>query len=105
MSSAHSPSGHAAHLEPERLEMKAVVFHENGGPEVLRYESVERPRPAPGEVLIKVGAATINRGLDVMTREGGFGLPGFSLPHAGGSDAAGEVVELGDGVESCALGE
>lgn len=79
--------------------MKAIVFHEHGGPEVLRYEDIEQPRPGPGTVLVKVGATTLNRGLDVMTREGGFGLPGVSLPHVGGSDAAGEVVELGDGVD------
>ena len=105
MSSAHLPSGHTAPADRSQSDMKAIVFHESGGPEVLRYDTVERPRPARGEVLIKVGAATINRGLDVMTREGGFGLPGFSLPHVGGSDAAGEVVELGEGVETFGRGD
>jgi NADPH:quinone reductase-like Zn-dependent oxidoreductase len=84
--------------------MKAVMFEEHGGTEVLRYTDVEDPRPGPGEVVIRVEAVTVNPGPDVQTREGRFGVPGFSLPHVGGSDATGEVVELGEGVESVSVG-
>jgi acryloyl-coenzyme A reductase len=85
--------------------MKAVMFSEHGGVDVLRYTDVEDPRPAAGEVVIRVGAVTVNPGPDVQTREGRFGLPGFTLPHVGGSDAAGEVVELGAGVTSHSVGD
>ena len=84
--------------------MKAVVFHEYGGPEVLRYEDVAVPRPGPGEVLIRVGACSLNRGPDAMVRSGSFGLQGVSLPHVCGADPAGEVVELGAGVSEVAVG-
>ncbi len=85
--------------------MKAVVFHEHGGPEVLRYEDVDVPVVGPGEALVRVGAATVNRGPDQMVRAGGFGLPGFRLPHVSGADAAGVVAEVGEGVESVAVGD
>lgn len=84
--------------------MKAVVFHEHGGPEVLQYQDVETPTPGPGEVLIKVGACSLNRGPDAMVRSGVFGLPGFEFPHVSGADPAGEVVELGPGVDGVAVG-
>jgi NADPH:quinone reductase-like Zn-dependent oxidoreductase len=86
--------------------VKAVIFHEHGGPEVLRYEDVDDPRPGKGEVLVRVGAATVNRGPDQMVRGGGFGIPGFAgLPHVSGADAAGEVAELGEGVEALEVGD
>lgn len=85
--------------------MKAVVFDRHGGPEVLSYRCVADPEPGPGEVLIQVGASTVNPGPDVMTREGTFGLPGFALPHVGGSDAAGEVLAVGEGVTSHCVGD
>ena len=75
--------------------MKAVIFHEHGGLDVLGYEDVETPQPGAEEVLVRVHACTINRGLDTRVRESGFGFPGFSLPHVGGSDPAGEVVGVG----------
>ncbi|WCB91765.1 Crotonyl-CoA reductase [Baekduia alba] len=85
--------------------MKAVVVEEHGGPEVLRYKDVPDPQPGPGEVVIRVRALTANPGPDVLTREGRFGLPGFELPHVGGSDPAGEVVAVGEGVTSPAVGD
>ncbi|HEX6588088.1 MAG TPA: zinc-binding dehydrogenase [Longimicrobiales bacterium] len=76
--------------------MKAALFHEFGGPEVLRVEEVERPRPGPGEVLIEVRAAALNH-LDLWVRRG---LPiETTMPHIGGSDVAGVVTELGAGVD------
>jgi NADPH:quinone reductase-like Zn-dependent oxidoreductase len=85
--------------------VKAIVVEEHGGPEVLRYKDVPDSEPGPGEVVIRVRALTVNPGPDVLTREGRFGMPGFALPHVGGSDPAGEVVAVGDGVASPAVGD
>lgn len=73
--------------------MKAVRFHEHGGPEVLRYEEVPDPTIAPHEVLVRVKACALNH-LDVWCRKG---MPGLTipLPHICGSDIAGEVAEVG----------
>jgi NADPH:quinone reductase-like Zn-dependent oxidoreductase len=75
--------------------VKAAIFHEHGGPEVLRVEDVPKPRPGPGEVLIEVKAAALNH-LDLWVRRG---LPiETTMPHIGGSDVAGVVAELGSDV-------
>jgi NADPH:quinone reductase-like Zn-dependent oxidoreductase len=84
--------------------MLAAVFHEHGGPDVLRYEEVPDPEPRAGEVLLRVHAATVNFGPDTRVRENGFGLPGFRLPHVGGADAAGEIAALGEGVDDLEVG-
>jgi len=70
--------------------MKAVRFHQHGGPEVLRYEDTPDPTLNPGEVLVRVRACALNR-LDVWER---IGLPGVKIPmpHISGSDVAGEVA-------------
>ena len=70
--------------------MKAVRFHQHGGPEVLRYEDAPDPDLAPGEVLVRVRACALNH-LDLWGRRG---LPGITIPmpHIAGSDIAGEVV-------------
>jgi NADPH:quinone reductase-like Zn-dependent oxidoreductase len=70
--------------------MKAVRFHEHGGPEVLRLEEAPEPDLAPGEVLVRVRACALNR-LDIWER---VGLPNVQIPmpHISGSDVAGEVV-------------
>jgi NADPH:quinone reductase-like Zn-dependent oxidoreductase len=81
--------------------MKAVRFHEFGGPEVLRYEDVPTPRPGPGEVLIGLRAAALNH-LDLFVRNGG--VPRTPLPHIGGADGAGVVLENGPGARSFAAG-
>lgn len=85
--------------------MKAIVVEQHGGPEVLLYKDVPDPEPGPGEVVIRVRALTANPGPDVLTREGRFGMPGFKLPHVGGTDPAGEVVAVGDGVTAPAVGD
>ncbi len=85
--------------------MKAIIFREHGGPEVLRHEEIDEPRPGPGEVLVRVRTVTVNRGLDAMVRESGYGFAGFSLPHVGGSDPAGEVVAVGAGVTGFTPGD
>jgi NADPH:quinone reductase-like Zn-dependent oxidoreductase len=83
--------------------MKAVVIHQHGGPEVLRYEEVPDPIPAPGEALVRVRACALNR-LDLWTRMGQAGRP-ISLPHILGNDIAGEVLSLRAPVEGIAPGE
>ena len=73
--------------------MRAIRIDEHGGPEVVRCEQAPEPKPAPNEVLVRVKACALNH-LDLFIRGG---LPGLDLamPHTLGSDAAGEVVEVG----------
>ena len=72
--------------------MKAVLFRQHGGPEVLEYTDFDTPQPKPGEALIRLHAAALNR-MDVMVRNGWPGLK-LELPHINGADGAGEVVSL-----------
>lgn len=72
--------------------MKAVLFNEHGGPEVLQYTDFPDPEPGPGEALIRLHAAALNR-MDVMVRKGWAGLK-LELPHINGADGAGEIVAL-----------
>lgn len=83
--------------------MQAVVMHERGGPDVLRYETVALPQPAPGEVLVRVHAATVNH-TDLFHRSGQFSIQ-KPLPHVLGMDVAGEIVALGAEVAGWAVGE
>ncbi|HSO94091.1 MAG TPA: zinc-binding dehydrogenase [Candidatus Dormibacteraeota bacterium] len=73
--------------------IKAIRFHQHGGPEVLRYEEVPTPAPGAGEVLVALRAAALNH-LDLFVRNG---IPGVKLPHIGGADGAGMVLENGPG--------
>jgi zinc-binding alcohol dehydrogenase/oxidoreductase len=68
--------------------VKAIRIHEDGGPEVLRYEDVPDPTPASGEVLIELRAASLNH-LDVWVRKG---LPSVPKPHILGADGAGVIA-------------
>lgn len=83
--------------------MRAVVFHEHGGPDVLRLEERPRPKPRADEVLIEVKACALNH-LDVWVRKG---IPGmsFELPHILGNDIAGVVAETGELVENVEAGD
>ena len=74
--------------------MKAVMIHQHGGPEVLRYEDTPDPQIKANEALIRVRACSLNH-LDLFVRAG---IPGvkFTFPHVLGSDIAGEVVRIGD---------
>ena len=83
--------------------MKAVRFHEFGGIDVLRVEEVEDPRPGPGEVLVRIRASALNH-LDVDVRDGTSRFP-VQFPHTLGVELAGDVEELGDGVEGWAVGD
>ena len=72
--------------------MKAIRFHQHGGPEVLKYEDVPDPVLRKDQVLVKVKAVALNH-LDLFVREG---VPGVSLPQIPGSDIAGDIVECGE---------
>jgi NADPH:quinone reductase-like Zn-dependent oxidoreductase len=85
--------------------MKAVRFHEFGGPEVLRYDDVEQPIPGTGQVRIRVAATSFN-GVDGNIRAGYMQGPiPVQLPHTPGIDVAGTVDALGDGVDDVAVGD
>src|SRR5579859_212783 len=85
--------------------MKAVRFHEYGGIDVLRYEDVDRPRPGPGEVLVQVAGTAFNP-VDTWFRAGIIHqIFPVTFPHTLGLDAAGTVVEQGEGVEVPAVGD
>lgn len=81
--------------------MKAVRFHEFGGPKVLKYEDAPEPELRRDQVLVRVRACALNH-LDLWVRKG---LPGVKLPHINGSDVAGEVVAVGDYVTSVRVGQ
>jgi len=70
--------------------MKAVRFHEHGGPAVLRYEDAPDPDLAAGEVLVRVRACALNH-LDLWERSG-LRRVQIPMPHISGSDVAGDVV-------------
>jgi len=84
--------------------MKAARYHQTGSAELIKYEDVPDPKPATGEVVVRVKAAALNR-LDIFLRSGASTMPGFKLPHIGGFDIAGEVAELGPGVEGVKIGD
>jgi len=81
--------------------VKAVRIHEDGGPDVLRYEDVADPEPGPGEALVALRAAGLNH-LDLWVRKG---LPSVPKPRILGADGAGAVVALGDGVDGLEVGQ
>jgi NADPH:quinone reductase-like Zn-dependent oxidoreductase len=81
--------------------VKAVRIHEDGGPDVLRYEDAPDPTPGAGEVLIRLRAASLNH-LDVWVRQG---LPSAPKPRTLGADGAGVVEGLGAGVSGFEPGQ
>jgi NADPH:quinone reductase-like Zn-dependent oxidoreductase len=86
--------------------MKAMVFHEVGGPEVLHLEDVPVPQPKADEALIQVHACGVNR-LDILVREGISPTPParIHLPHISGSEVAGTIVSLGSENTSFQIGQ
>jgi len=83
--------------------MKAVVFHEHGGPAVLKYEDAPDPKPGRGDVLIEVRATSINH-IDIFLRRG---MPGVRvpLPKIAGCDASGVIREVGPDVSGLKPGD
>ena len=74
--------------------MKAIRIHEDGGPEVLRYEDAPDPEPGPGEALVRLRTASMNH-LDLWIRKG---LPSVPKPRILGADGAGTREDTGETV-------
>ncbi len=85
--------------------MKAIVVHEFGPPEVMRYETVPDPEPKPNEIRIRVHAATINRILDVAVRGGLQPQRGVKPPFTPGVDCAGVIDKVGANVTRWKVGD
>lgn len=83
------------------MQVHAVRIHEVGGPEVLRWEALELPEPGPGEVRVRHRAIGLNF-IDTYHRTGLYPAP---LPAVLGTEAAGVVEALGDGVTGLAVGD
>ncbi|GAA1960193.1 zinc-dependent alcohol dehydrogenase family protein [Kitasatospora viridis] len=83
---------------------KAVLFHELGGPEVLRLEEVAVGEPGPGEVRIRVDAIGLNRA-EALFRAGRYIVPVTGFPARLGTEAAGLVEAVGEGVTGFAPGQ
>jgi NADPH:quinone reductase-like Zn-dependent oxidoreductase len=83
--------------------VKAVRFHEFGHGDVLKLEEIDDPTPGQGGVTIRIRAAALNH-LDVDVREGISRFP-IGLPHTLGVELAGEIEQVGDGVEGWAPGD
>ena len=81
--------------------MKAVRFHEFGGPEVLKFEEVPDPTLRPDHVLVRVKACALNH-LDLWVRKG---IPGVKLPHINGSEVAGVIEQVGGLVDGFRPGQ
>lgn len=85
--------------------MKAIHVHEFGGPEVMKYEEAGDPAAGPGQILVEVRAAGVNP-VDTTFRSGAHPLSkSLKLPWRPGIDAAGEVIEVGAGVEGFKAGD
>jgi NADPH:quinone reductase len=83
--------------------MKAIRVHEFGGPEVLKFEEVPTPKPAAGQVLVRVHAAGVNP-YDTYMRAGTYAVKP-PLPYTPGSDAAGVVEAIGEGIKKVKVGD
>jgi NADPH2:quinone reductase len=83
--------------------MKAIVVHEFGGPEVLRLEEVPTPKPAAGQVLVRIHGAGVNP-YDAYMRAGTYAVKP-PLPYTPGSDAAGVIEAVGDRVKRVRKGD
>lgn len=82
--------------------MKAILVHEFGGPEVLKVEEVPTPRPAAGQVLVRIHAVGVNP-YDTYMRSGVYAIKP-PLPYTPGSDGAGVVEAIGEGVDKVKKG-
>ena len=83
--------------------MKAILVREFGGPGVLKLEEVPIPKPARGQVLVRVGAAGVNP-YDTYMRNGTYSRKP-ALPYTPGSDAAGVIEAVGEGVKKAKQGD
>jgi len=83
--------------------MKAIVVHEFGGPEVLKLEEVPTPKPTAGQVLVRIHGAGVNP-YDTYMRAGTYAVKP-PLPYTPGSDGAGVIEAVGDGVKKVKKGD
>ena len=83
--------------------MKAVLFRAHGGPDTLSYEDLPTPQIGSEEVLVRVKACALNH-FDIWIRQGNPAYP-MPLPHVSGSDVAGIVKQVGNGVEGIKVGQ
>jgi len=83
--------------------VKAIVVHEFGGPEVLKLEEVPTPKPAAGQVLVRIHGAGVNP-YDTYMRAGTYAVKP-PLPYTPGSDGAGVIEAVGDGVKKAKKGD
>jgi len=83
--------------------MKAIRIHELGGPAVLRLEEVPAPSPGPGQVVVRIGAAGVNP-VDTYLRAGTYARKA-QLPYTPGTDGAGTVESVGEGVKRFVPGD
>ena len=81
--------------------MRAIRVYEPGGPDVMAVEDVARPTPADGEALVAIHAAGVNM-IDVQQRSGNYRV---EMPYTPGTEGAGEVLEVGSGVEALRSGD
>jgi len=85
--------------------MKAIVVHQYGGPEVLKYEDYPDPVPGPGEVLVRVAATSVNP-IDYKRRAGlTKDFYPIQFPGLIGVDVAGTALRIGPGVEGFSVGD
>lgn len=83
------------------MKAQQVIVSEHGGPEVLTLTEVDIPAPGPGQLLVRVHAVGVNF-LEIYYRTG---LYGATLPHGLGSEGAGEVMAVGEGVDTWKVGD
>jgi NADPH:quinone reductase len=83
--------------------MKAILVHEFGGPEVLKFEELPTPKPAAGQVLVRIHAAGVNP-YDTYMRAGTYAIKP-PLPYTPGSDAAGVIEATGNSVKKVKPGD
>src|SRR5205823_4086968 len=83
--------------------MKAILVRQFGGPEVLKLEEVPTPKPAAGQVLVRIHAAGVNP-YDTYMRAGTYAVKP-PLPYTPGSDGAGVIEAVGEGVKSVKVGD
>src|ERR1700730_9642625 len=83
--------------------MKAIVVHQFGGPEVLKLEEAPKPKPAGGQVLVRIHGAGVNP-YDTYMRAGTYAIKP-PLPYTPGYDGAGVIEAIGDGVRKVKPGD
>ncbi len=91
--------------DPVPATMRATVFERFGGPEVLVPHTLPTPSPEPDAVVVRVGAVSVGRLLDLSSRAGTHPFAGFVLPHVLGAEHAGTVVAVGGDVPDVRVGD